>query len=600
VSDAPGQLVPSPAESAAPAAALEALLTAVSPLAGTAYREELLGRIDACRRLVRFKLSPEATTPGQPALCVFAGGTNVGKTSLANAVSGHTLGAPSPLARATKAAVLLCHRAHEDDFLRPGFLEGYARRRLAGADEANRLADAAELLLLTHEDDTLQALAIADTPDIDSVLERNHRVAEDLLFAADAVVYVTSEEKYNDDVCVRFLERAARHGKTLLAVLNKHAAPEALEDLRGHVVPEAARDAPAGSPAPEVLAVPFSRNGGGLSGSIAPLRDRVRALSTDAPALRARAMAGARAALAAEAGPAVERLQREAALLGRYRRETDELAVDAGRGFARDVARHPVPELSRVLRLLSDALHLPVLDDVYIRARRLVAPVTGFIRQRVFGRPDPEVRAREALRERDRAELEAAERHLRSALARARELPARFPPEVADALAAALLPAAEAEALGAPGQAFQRALSEHAEAWADGLLRELHTELREHPGRFRLAKALKAAMRTAVAGTEIALTGSIGLSDALLVPVLDSVTKLGIEKAFGRVFLEQRVAAFRAERAGLVQALAEERARRVVLERLGGVEPEAVAALERALARVTDEPTAAVPGEEQP
>lgn len=566
-----------------PAVALQAALERLVPLAGTTYRDRLLAQLDGCRRLVRHKLAPQVRADGQPALCVFAGGTNVGKTSLANAATGAVLGRPSPVARATRAAVLLAHEEEAHRFLRADFLPGYARRRLHRAEQPEAPDAACSLLLATHADPELRSLAVADSPDIDSVLEQNHRVAEDLLFAADALVFVASEEKYNDEVCVRFLERALRHGKTVLAVLNKHTAPEALADFRDHVVAAAARGRASSCPSPRVLAIPYRPGASGLAAAAAPLAAALRELAAEAPGLAARARAGAREGLAAEAAEPLRLLRAERAALAAYREQVQALAHQAARRFAADTARLPVPELERVLALLADALHLPVVDDAYLRMRRLTAPVRDFLVHRLLGRPDPAVRAAARLAQRDRAEAEAAEIRLREALAEVRQLPERHPSELAPALAAALLPAAEAEPLGLPGPEFAAALRAHAAGWVDGVLRELHRELRQHPAKFRLARALKAVLRTGIAAGELALTGSIGLSDALLVPVLDAAAKAGVEKAFGRLYLERRLAAFRAERAALFEAMVRERLARVALERLGGPEPQALGAFERAL-----------------
>ncbi|MHC4391298.1 MAG: hypothetical protein ACYS22_08260, partial [Planctomycetota bacterium] len=180
------------------------------PLEGTTYGPALRRDLDRLVRLFDLKVSPRAGAldDDRPALLLVAGGTNVGKTSIANAVTGCVLGRPSPLARATKAAVACAHESWETLVSTEArFLSGYGRKPLSDPDDA--IADAAAesltLLYVTHEHEALRPLLVLDTPDMDSVLTGNREHSVDLLLGADAVLFVASEEKYNDEACLRYL-----------------------------------------------------------------------------------------------------------------------------------------------------------------------------------------------------------------------------------------------------------------------------------------------------------------------------------------------------------------------------------------------------------
>jgi hypothetical protein len=592
---------------------LEAAIDALRPLAGTAHRAEVLERLEECRRIWRLKLAPEASAADAPLLVVLAGGTNVGKTTLLDALAGAEVARPTPVARGTKAAVLYVHEDRAASFRRGGFLPGYERRPLRTPDEPNEDGAAGALLLATHARADLAPLALADSPDIDSVFGPNRRVAWDLLYAADAVVFVASEEKYNDEVCVAFLERALRHGKALIALLNKSGAPEAEADFRDHVVPGAAAragaggegasdgkemasrpasDAPSASLRPEarlaVLTVPY------VAGTAAqrieraraasgPVAERLAAWAAEAEAIRAAARAGAGRALADEAGRAVQSLRREAEWLARYRAEVRGAAEAAARAYRAALPALPIFEFDRVFRLLAEALKVPLLDDFYARLRALGRPI-GEQLSRALGLPAGGPGARE-LAERDRRDLEQARVRLGEALAAVRALPDRYPPDVADALRAAVVPSPAADALFELDGAYAESLSREAERWVDDVLRELHAKLRASPGTVAIAKAIKGALRAASMTVALVAVGHVGLEDLLIAPLVDLLVKLGVEKAVDRATFASYRDRFYDARAAVFARLVEERAGRLALGGLaGGASAEAIARLERAVA----------------
>ncbi|MGC4007116.1 MAG: hypothetical protein QM811_29915 [Pirellulales bacterium] len=85
------------------------------------------------------------------------------------------------------------------------------------------LGDEAENLLFWREDDSGHQpanLLLLDTPDVDGVLSANHRRAEATRHAADVVVAILTQQKYNDAAVRDFFKEAAAADKTIVVVFN--------------------------------------------------------------------------------------------------------------------------------------------------------------------------------------------------------------------------------------------------------------------------------------------------------------------------------------------------------------------------------------------
>jgi hypothetical protein len=576
----------------------EVALDGVQALPGTGYRAKILSALDECRRIWRSKLGPaalKAEAAGAPVIAIVAGGTNVGKTTVLNAIAGTEVARPTPIARGTKAAVLYVHAARAEACLAGGLLPGYERRPIASPEEPNDERAAGVLLVSKHERPELREIALVDSPDIDSVFGPNKRVAWDLLYAADAVVFVASQEKYNDEVCVSFLEKALRHGKCVFAVLNKASAPEAEEDFRKNVLPGAATRVGAAADAARAYTVPYIASsvrpepveGRGRSddvrSTLGPLAKTLSELTKDPAAVRRGARAGAARALRDEAEPALTLLRREADSLAHYRAEVREAASAAARSYRAGLTTLQIVEFDRVFRLLAEGLKVPYVDDLYARLRAATAPIGGFVRS-IFGLGEPGSRTARLVKKRDREDQDNARVRLGEALATVRRLPERYPPEMADALRAAQVPSTEAEPLFQLDAAYVDSLSREAEVWVDDVCRELDRRLRESPRLVAIVKGVKGIVRVGAAGTMVWFTGHVGPEDLLVAPFIDVLMKYGSEKLVDRAFFLEQRDKFYERRAGVFARLVEDRTARLALGGLGeGANPESVGRLERAI-----------------
>lgn len=151
----------------------------------------------------------------------FLGGTGTGKSTLFNAICGEELSATGVERPKTAGAVLYAHKNCLVERHFPFPAVPVVRQAAVSAGAVPTSGRLGEIVLLEHDREDLNHLVFADTPDLDSVEAANRRIAEDLHDLSDGVVFVSSQEKYADDVPYRFLVRVAREGRPFYLLLNK-------------------------------------------------------------------------------------------------------------------------------------------------------------------------------------------------------------------------------------------------------------------------------------------------------------------------------------------------------------------------------------------
>jgi hypothetical protein len=152
---------------------------------------------------------------------VFVGGTGTGKSTLFNAFSGAALSATGVERPKTFGPILYVPGGCpvEKGFPLPG-IEPCKVSNQAGASKAATGA-AGCLMILEHRRGEFSHLVLVDTPDLDSVEIDNRQIAEDLFLLSDAVIFVTSQEKYADEVPHRFLLKVLRGQRPFFVLFNK-------------------------------------------------------------------------------------------------------------------------------------------------------------------------------------------------------------------------------------------------------------------------------------------------------------------------------------------------------------------------------------------
>lgn len=195
--------------------------------------EEGLGLFEEVQALVRERnlLHYKEKTP---LLWVFfMGGTGTGKSTVFDAVCGTVLSAVGAERPKTAGAVAFVHdqAALESGFPFPEFR--FITHRLdASRPLQPLLGEPGVIHVWVHRRPEWASVVLMDTPDVDSVEIANRNLVETLWRLADVVVFVTSQEKYADDVPSKFLKKVMAEGTDVLVVCNKMGGEFREEDVR--------------------------------------------------------------------------------------------------------------------------------------------------------------------------------------------------------------------------------------------------------------------------------------------------------------------------------------------------------------------------------
>lgn len=205
--------------SSAPLRLVEALTALRDEVAGARFPLALPTADDARRRAAGMVeqlddyLLPRLRRLDAPLLVVVGGSTGAGKSTLVNSLVRDVVTSTGILRPTTRGPVLVCHPQDAEWFTRARLLPNLPRvRDNADSPTALRIVESTQLR---------PGLAILDAPDIDSVVERNRALAEQLLAAADLWLFVTSAARYADAVPWDFLAVARERGTAVALVLDR-------------------------------------------------------------------------------------------------------------------------------------------------------------------------------------------------------------------------------------------------------------------------------------------------------------------------------------------------------------------------------------------
>jgi hypothetical protein len=194
-------------------------------------------------------LLPRLQRLDAPLLVVVGGSTGAGKSTLVNSLVRTPVSPAGVLRPTTRAPVLVCHPNDITWFTESHLLPGFVRT--TGGSTDTRTLQVVSALALNP------GLAFLDAPDIDSVVDANRVLANQLLAAADLWLFVTTAARYADAVPWDLLRTARSRGTAIALVLDRVPAGAADEitphltamlaeqDLRGvalFVLPEAVLD----------------------------------------------------------------------------------------------------------------------------------------------------------------------------------------------------------------------------------------------------------------------------------------------------------------------------------------------------------------------
>jgi len=179
------------------------------------------------------KLQPQVSR--EPVLvAAVCGGTNTGKSLIANTLVGAPLSRSVPEAARTRHPVASLPRglAQRTDLaaLFPGFIP------VPWTSEQDALDPTTDDRLVWREDASGRQpsrLILLDTPDVDGTLRENWQRAELVRNACDVLVAVLTQQKYNDAAVRDFFAAAAAARKTVVVVFNMVDWPRQRERIGG-------------------------------------------------------------------------------------------------------------------------------------------------------------------------------------------------------------------------------------------------------------------------------------------------------------------------------------------------------------------------------
>lgn len=169
--------------------------------------------------LLERKLLPQMEAP--PLLVVgVVGGTNIGKSLLFNQLAGEVASAVSPFAAGTKHPVCLVPPDAANPDLLARIFEGFTLRAWRSPEDA--LAESAENLLFWRIGTNVPPrLVLLDAPDIDSDAMVNWDRARAIRQAADVLLAVLTQQKYNDAAVKQFFREAVRADQPIVVLFNQ-------------------------------------------------------------------------------------------------------------------------------------------------------------------------------------------------------------------------------------------------------------------------------------------------------------------------------------------------------------------------------------------
>jgi len=180
----------------------------VSPPSGQSWYE-----------LLRLKLLPQLDI--EPLLVVgIVGGTNIGKSLLFNHLAGEVASGVSPLAAGTKHPVCLVPSGLDDPALLARLFEDFQLVRWESADDPLR-EDPENLLFWRTGAGVPPRLLLLDAPDVDSDVAVNWQRARAIRQAADVLVAVLTQQKYNDAAVKQFFRDAVQADKPIIVLFNQ-------------------------------------------------------------------------------------------------------------------------------------------------------------------------------------------------------------------------------------------------------------------------------------------------------------------------------------------------------------------------------------------
>jgi hypothetical protein len=171
--------------------------------------------------LLKHKLIPQLTEKAFLIVAVM-GGTNTGKSLIFNHLVGEHFSAVDHRASGTKHPVCLVPKTEGTASLEPVLSRHFDSFRLVARANSEQPLEASDThhLFWSEGKNVPDRLMLLDTPDVDSDSEVNWERARAVRHAADVLIAVLTEQKYNDAAVRRFFREAAEADKPMIVLFN--------------------------------------------------------------------------------------------------------------------------------------------------------------------------------------------------------------------------------------------------------------------------------------------------------------------------------------------------------------------------------------------
>jgi GTP-binding protein EngB required for normal cell division len=502
-------------------------------------QEQSAGRLRLAAALVRNCVGPFLDCqPASPLHVVVVGGAGSGKSTITNFLIGASIAEANPQAGFTRHPVAYVDGTAQLNWpTQYGFLKPLTRLT---QDAASSLDE--DVYQIRHVGSTggyslLKDFVIWDCPDMTTWAASGYvpRLME-VCGLADVVVYVASDERYNDEVPTQFLHFLMNAGKPVVVCLTKMRETEA-EAMKQHFQKEVLDKLPGHNAA--VLTIPFltseqlSDPAKNAARFRMPLLNQVAVLGNDAATARKRTIRAAVNHLASGSESFLATARSDMQALDEWRRLAQECQAEFESRYYREyLSSEKFRRFDEALVKLIDLLELPGVGKVISSALYVIRTPYRLLKglfQKVMSRPDgPQLPEKPVL---EAAVAAWLDRLKAESLRRTDSHP--FWSHVARGFDDSLTPGAK-KRLEETFRGFQLGLSDEVERTS----RAIYADLEKNPVLLNSLRGGKFALDVVAIATPL-LTMGLTPWDLLLVPLALSVTQMLVE-LFGSQYVESQ------------------------------------------------------------
>ncbi len=151
---------------------------------------------------------------------VILGGTGTGKSSIFNSLCRNQISKTGVERPKTNGPVAYAYKNTIPEEKLPPLITAISHLQMERGLQAQS-GIPGSLLIIEHNKEEYKHMVLIDTPDLDSLAIQNRKMTENLYLLSDVVIFVSSQEKYADQVPFEYLNRIKQEDKNCFFILNK-------------------------------------------------------------------------------------------------------------------------------------------------------------------------------------------------------------------------------------------------------------------------------------------------------------------------------------------------------------------------------------------